>query len=1658
MKKIYLLLFLCSCLMGNVVKGACPAPNTTYTIGPTGNYASIGAVITDLSSCGGITGFYIFEFQSTYVSTVETFPITIPNFGGNSTNTVTFRPASNATNILITSNNINGTIKFNGAQYVYFDGRAGGLGSSKNLTIENTDSTLYTASGATSSGTTVTVGSTTGLSVGMYVGIGPGGGYFGPNAKVQSILSATTFQVDITPVIALGAGNTVTAGWRPCAVIFENGAAKNAVRYCTLRSANQNVTSGTVFFSTAVGTVGNNNNAVTNNDIRECTTGSFPLVGVFADAFQTAGQYNSGDTISYNNIYNYYKYAASSTGALLRCPTNWVIAYNSFYQTGGRSLLTNTVQATAINVTGLLASGGLVSATNIGNNNLVRGNYVGGTSANAGGSSMTYNGSGNFVGIAVWAGTTTKTIVDSNVVQNVSFTTVGTGIGPRGMAIFQGTVDCLNNTIGSTSVANSIQFYINANSITASMINAGAANPTAGVLNISKNTISNVLMSSSGTSTALRCISVQGTPDSLAVDNNTINNISSPSNITIRGVFSSSTSTKNTINSNKITNITQTSTGAAAEVTGIWTQSATNTINFTVKNNNINNLSSATTNTGTNGVVVGIKIVSSGASHTIEQDTVYAIRANNTSSAAVQVAGIGIYPSSISGSGGTVSKNIIYDLTNTNVNSSGLISGYVTNGGSWNFSNNMVSLTNSSNTNAVLMEGVRDTGLISGTRNYIYNSIYIGGTGASDSYGAALHYNCGAGSAIIKNNILVMERSKGAGSPSFYAIANKTNTTTGFTSDNNILNCSYASSLGLWGATLVTGDKTFAAWQTAVSGESSSYTGEFVPFVSTSAGNLHIDTTNATLIAGGYVSNIESRGVVISGTTVDFDNDTRQGPTGSVRGGASAPDIGADEVDLTYSGDIIWNGTTSDDWATGTNWSTGTVPNSSSKVVVPLLGGSLPYPIITATANAKNIITGVGSSVTINSTGTLNVTGVYQNNSTLTNNGTIRFNGSAAQLFSGSGSVSAMNNFIVNNAAGLTISQSFSLTGTLTPTSGTVNLNNADITLKSTSGATASVGQVGGSFGYTGTGKFIIERYIPAHRAWRLLTSPTEAATGQSINAAWQEGATPKSPMGAEPIASAYNPYPGYGTHISGGATGFGYDANTSGNASLKYYTGSAWQNVSSSLYTTKVTDRQGYMLFVRGSRALDLTQGTNLVADNTTLRSSGRLKTGPQTITASGNTVIGNPYASAIDFHQIALASGFTGDTYYLWDPALTGSYNVGAWVTFSYNGSSYDRIITDSIPVTAYTGAISANGVIESGAAFVVNFTGDIVIDETAKTTHVNNAMFRPARTRVNLLAVNADNTISTNDGILITYGDEYSNDVNERDALKLSNFNESFSSRRDGKLLSIERRKTIPKDGTDTIFFNLATVQLKNYIFEIKADSMDRNNLAAFLEDGYLNTITPVSLKDTVRVGFSFNTNPASYNRERFKLVFKPSVKFTEVKADLQNTDIGITWTVAGEYNLYDYAVERSTDSVHYEQVATQLSSGNSTLPVTYSFIDGNVASGKNYYYRILSTSKAGVKAYSDPIKIAVLKNTPQLYVFPNPVTNNVIGLKLNTALAGAYLIELSTIKGESLYSTTVQHLGSNGAHIIRPGKKLNAGVYLLTVASPAGSKSVIKIMVK
>ncbi|MEO8772216.1 MAG: T9SS type A sorting domain-containing protein [Ferruginibacter sp.] len=621
--------------------------------------------------------------------------------------------------------------------------------------------------------------------------------------------------------------------------------------------------------------------------------------------------------------------------------------------------------------------------------------------------------------------------------------------------------------------------------------------------------------------------------------------------------------------------------------------------------------------------------------------------------------------------------------------------------------------------------------------------------------------------------------------------------------------------------------------------------------------------------------------------------------------------------------------------------------------------------------------------------------------------------------------------------------------GTITLATGITLTTNDHLTLKSDHSGTARLAElpVDGTGAATAfiNGKITIERYIPAARGWRLLSAPVKTTGAPTINEAWQEGLTTAS---ANP-----NLYPGYGVKICGGSCANGFDTSATINSFIKTYNSSinTFTALPSSPGTNiAINSYPAYFLYIRGDRSVDMLQGLSAAITSTTLRTKGNPITGKQDVTVNGTgfTLLGNPYASAIDFHTLSKSN--VGDMFYAWDPKLAGNYGIGGYVTFIWNNTTHTYDATGSVSyITQY---------IQSGAAVLIASAdntnpGTLSIKESDKTANGTDPIFRSngldQKLRVNLLLANTDSTSALLDGVLTTYDDDNLNAVDNNDAKKLFGSNQSITIKRDGKTLAIERRKTITAN--DTTFLNLYQMKIHNYKLEIEMQNMDNSGMLAILKDNYSSTTdnTILDMNGTTEVPFSVSADPGSYAVDRFKIVFETlapvPLTFKTVSAIQQQKNIAVEWKTENEITTNHYEVEKSIDGSLFNKIntnpveATYGGSGN------YKFIDTNPVTGINYY-RIASVSYASgqeIKTHSNIVKVNMqaVKDGAAISIYPNPATGNTINLKVNNLEAGIYNLQVYNMSGQLVSLMTIKYDVASSTGIIEINEKLPAGKYQL-----------------
>ncbi len=328
--------------------------------------------------------------------------------------------------------------------------------------------------------------------------------------------------------------------------------------------------------------------------------------------------------------------------------------------------------------------------------------------------------------------------------------------------------------------------------------------------------------------------------------------------------------------------------------------------------------------------------------------------------------------------------------------------------------------------------------------------------------------------------------------------------------------------------------------------------------------------------------------------------------------------------------------------------------------------------------------------------------------------------------------------------------------------------------------------------------------------------------------------------------------------------------------------------------------------------------------------------------------------------------------------------------------------------------------------------------------------------AQFRTNLYAIGTDGSANLVDGTLTQYDTGYSNNIDGKDARKLSNPGENFGMIRGTTILIVERRHTFQNN--DTIFFKMWNMRAIKYKLELVGYNLDTLGRIGVLKDRFLQTETPLSLNDTTIFNFSVTSDSASWAADRFMVIFKtPSLSvipltFTSFKAYEQKNLVKIDWTTSNENGIKQFNIEKSVAGDHFTKIS-DVQANNSTLN-NYESADLTPADGYNFY-RIQSVSNENQVFYSDTIKIYVGKDEPGLTIFPNPVIGNNFNLRIANRISGTYEIRLMNLLGKTFLKNTIQYTGG----IITKNYKIGPipkGIYKMIIKMPSGEEKVISIL--
>jgi hypothetical protein len=769
--------------------------------------------------------------------------------------------------------------------------------------------------------------------------------------------------------------------------------------------------------------------------------------------------------------------------------------------------------------------------------------------------------------------------------------------------------------------------------------------------------------------------------------------------------------------------------------------------------------------------------------------------------------------------------------------------------------------------------------------------------------------------------------------------------------------------------------------------------------------------TNATTVTEG-TGNVSVSGTLTVNSGAVINGSTSSGTTTVTGTTSNSGNINENAENMTFTGAF----TNSNSYTAGSGTSTFSSSFTNNSATFSCGSGSVYFNSSYTNSAGSTFNPGTGT-VYFNYAGAQTLT---DNSTTGTVFNNVNFQNSGTKTLTGSGS------FYVNN------------TGVLTMAGTTTLSANGLLTLNSGATSSATVAAIPSSCSITGNVN--VQRYITggslSYRGYRLLSSAVTNGTDTHGN----------------PVYSI-NYLKNY-IYLTGTTTTGGFDNTSPANPTLYLFRenmtpayttflNSCFRGInninSSPSYTLDVDGSgfyilqgNGFLCWFRGNRASasyatetvttyvpqpvtlsstgTLNQGTINVYDWFTPTNSKLSFTGVSPVSVQGFNLVGNPYASTIDWET--LGTGIIGahisNTIYELDPVSHnfGTYTLGGFPAPTLNASRY----------------------IVSGQAFMVIATSaaaKLSFNENAKTnTQVvtpqllmgapvaQNITHRYLRLKLTKDTVNRDeSTIVFSTGVSTKYSLE--KDAPYRQGMGLV----SLSSMSSDKVNLAINTQPLPKS-SESIALSVSATTDGTYSLRLDDIAGIPQLYDIWLKDAYRKDSVNMRQKPT----YSFDvvrSDTNTFGSKRFSLVMSQnpdhayqllSFNASKVTGTPANPkQVQVVWTAKNEENYTNFAVERSTDTGKtYQVIGSLTSSGQSS----YSLVDRNPADQN--IYRLQQQDIDDSVTYSKAVKISFSNLSGNLMasnisVYPNPVKST-LNLTITTEKpAYLYCIEISNSTG-------------------------------------------------
>lgn len=197
-------------------------------------------------------------------------------------------------------------------------------------------------------------------------------------------------------------------------------------------------------------------------------------------------------------------------------------------------------------------------------------------------------------------------------------------------------------------------------------------------------------------------------------------------------------------------------------------------------------------------------------------------------------------------------------------------------------------------------------------------------------------------------------------------------------------------------------------------------------------------------------------------------------------------------------------------------------------------------------------------------------------------------------------------------------------------------------------------------------------------------------------------------------------------------------------------------------------------------------------------------------------------------------------------------------------------------------------------------------------------------------------------------------------------------------------------------------------------------------------------------------SFTNNSKCYD----DLCLLP-VELVSFTGEASNCNVHLSWSTATEENSSHFIIERSQDGIHFQSVGRVGAAGDSQSLLNYEFTDTQFNAYS--YYRLKQVDRDNTYAYTDIVRVSskCFESDDVIDVFPNPVSNQDVNIKLQSDVTTTARIIVTDINGRTASEIPVQIIeGLNMLHFSM--NDLPSGTYFVQMKGEMWNSSVQKII--